>query len=855
MAVHKFPKALIALSICAPLSAHALGIGQIHVNSALNQPLRAEIPLDLSSGESVSDIVVRLASQQDFAKFGIQRPSFLSGLRFEAVSRRGGGHVIRVSSSGPIREPFVTFLVEVVSREGRALREFTVLLDPPGTRFAAPSPRRSVEPRPRLTARAEPVVPRPARSATRFTGEEYGPVQSNETLWAIAQRVRPSGVTVKQMMVALYKANPQAFFGDINQLKTGVTLSVPQADTARGLSPRQASAEFGRLAFGGVPVEPEAVAPTPTAPTEPAPPAGEGKQLELVAGQAAAGKELRQESKADVALEVAESLSQENQSLRERIAALESQLSQLQQRMAPAGEVEGIVGTTEEVPPVAQTAPPLVPAVPVAPPLGGAGAEGPAPMEEPPTAGPAPTADARPEAPLATPEQIPPMAAGEGVPQVPVAPPVEPPPPAPPVVAAPETAAANPPAEAPTPWRTIGWVGGLIAVVGLGFAWIRTRRSREGSDFELSDTVPYKVAPRTTEGGIGGDGQAIEPITTGYSSMPLRFVDQEERAGDEVLNEVEVYLAYNRHKQAEYLLRQAIGAHPNRDDYKLRLLEVLAAQEDRDGFEGYVEDLLAEGKESDAPFWKSVVALGRDLCPDNPIFNPELLDELRTETFSVAQGRVTRAVAEQEQGSTKESSSPDFSGNASAIETRESALAASAASLGTAANLPHIVEFERNGESATAHEPGDTEPPKDRSFAGEFAQWQTQAEEKEPAAPGSVALEFPGLFEPDPGSSKEFAELEKFDRDLTAPGGPKPDLDFDTGYGAASEVMDEETFKFTTLTEMDQVETKLDLAQAYMDMNDQESAQDLLQEVLDVGNPRQQQRARALLASLKAGLA
>jgi pilus assembly protein FimV len=115
----------------------ALGLGNIRLSSALNEPLRAEIELLSATPEELNNIKVQLASAETFERYGIDRPLFLTRLQFEvSKSGRAEGNVIRVSSVDPIREPFVTFLVEASWSRGRLLREYTLLLDPPT--FASP---------------------------------------------------------------------------------------------------------------------------------------------------------------------------------------------------------------------------------------------------------------------------------------------------------------------------------------------------------------------------------------------------------------------------------------------------------------------------------------------------------------------------------------------------------------------------------------------------------------------------------------------------------------------------------------------------------------------------------------------
>ena len=155
-----------------------------------------------------------------------------------------------MTSEFPIREPFLNFLIEVNWPKGRLLREYTVLLDPPTTTKRRPP---KVTPAARTTAggtgQAEPVGPtdrpavrrRPVRPRQSARGSEYGPVMANDTAWSIAKKVRPGGVSMEQMMMALLEANPQAFIdGNINRLRKGQILRVPSLSEIQELSRQQA---------------------------------------------------------------------------------------------------------------------------------------------------------------------------------------------------------------------------------------------------------------------------------------------------------------------------------------------------------------------------------------------------------------------------------------------------------------------------------------------------------------------------------------------------------------------------------------------------------------------------------------
>ncbi len=287
----------------------ALGLGDIRVTSALNQPLRAEIQLLATTPEELNNLTVALASADTFERYDLDRPMYLTRIQFQVVrSGRADGNFIRVASVNPVSEPFITFLVEANWSRGKLLREYTVLLDPPT--FAPPPTTQAIEevtapsratqadsgqiqrpaqqePAPAAPAQSRPAVQAPARSAPTEptpsptaigpepTPSAIGPeptpspapartsnlgqasfdttpggdlvVQRGNTLWGISRRMQPdSRLTVNQTMLAIYEANPDAFVGNINRLRAGAVLRIPSADDVFRITRTDAFAEVKR---------------------------------------------------------------------------------------------------------------------------------------------------------------------------------------------------------------------------------------------------------------------------------------------------------------------------------------------------------------------------------------------------------------------------------------------------------------------------------------------------------------------------------------------------------------------------------------------------------------------------------
>ncbi|NNM20684.1 MAG: hypothetical protein HKO55_05380 [Gammaproteobacteria bacterium] len=241
--------------ILGPSLAHALALGEINLNSGLNEPLDAHIEVLSATPEEIRNLTATVASRETFERYGLDRPDFLSGLRFY-VDRDNGRDVLRVVSAQPMSEPFVTFLVEAQWRRGRLLREYTVLLDPP---VFLPAPQRAAAPAPVVMPRSVPSqvqpsagqvvrqAPRrrtpPAYSGTPSFGSSYGPIRRNETLWSIAERLRTDrSISMNQMMIAIYQANQSEFLGNINLMKEGSTLRIPTRAAIESVSQREAFA-------------------------------------------------------------------------------------------------------------------------------------------------------------------------------------------------------------------------------------------------------------------------------------------------------------------------------------------------------------------------------------------------------------------------------------------------------------------------------------------------------------------------------------------------------------------------------------------------------------------------------------
>lgn len=297
---------VLAVALACSASAWA-GLGKINVRSNLGEPFRADIELTGVRAAELESARIGLAGADTFQDLNVDYATVLNMLRF-SVAPSSRGAMIRISSSGPINDPYLRFVVEAKTSSGRAVREYTVLLDPSNYSMASPS------------ANIVQDVPSYADSnlSSRYRGNAAPiarpqpgilKVKSGSTLRGLAGKVRPRGATLDQTMAALAQANPDAFVdGDVSRLKLGAVLKVPASRKIKSLSAAQVASILG---------------------SQPAAPAAEDKAkagsdvLKLVPSEPGGGKltELEQQVAArEQALKSAEA----------RISALEEQLKALQ---------------------------------------------------------------------------------------------------------------------------------------------------------------------------------------------------------------------------------------------------------------------------------------------------------------------------------------------------------------------------------------------------------------------------------------------------------------------------------------------------------------------------------------------
>jgi pilus assembly protein FimV len=610
--------AAIAGAVVLTSAVHAAGLGKITVLSALGQPLRAEIELTSVSSEEANGLVAKLANPDAFRAANIDFNPALLSLRF-AVEQRSGRQIVRITSSQPMNEPFVDMLLELSWNSGRLVREYTFLLDPAELRTtqsaqvapaagasaaataaaarqraaqapqqgAAPSSNATPAPAPASGARADGRPDRPARSAAEApapqTLTEYR-TKRGDTLGRIAAQTKPVDVSLDMMLVALYRANPDAFLGNnMNRLKSGQILSIPDSDALRGSGAGAArgvvvahAADFnayrnklaGQVASSAPAKESEAsqsaagkvtaqVQERPTAANESA----DKLRLSKAAPGAAAGK-------ASGGVEDTIAREKEVAEATARVKELERNVNDLQNLAAIKSKAaaDAAAKATENAAPA-------------------------------PVAVPVPAA-AAPAAPAAAPVAP--------VPQPIVKKPAPPAPPAEPSLF--ETLMDN--------IAVIG-AGLLVALLAL-FAVAQRRKKSAAADPGPSSLLGAASQPAHSMYDEAG-GQSVDTNNSVFNSSFSPSASQLDTNEVDPVAEADVYIAYGRDAQAEEILKEALRTNPERLPVRMKLLEIYAARKDLRSFETQAGELYSmtrgEGEE-----WQQAAAMGLLIDPSNPLY-------------------------------------------------------------------------------------------------------------------------------------------------------------------------------------------------------------------------------------------
>ena len=713
--IRKLSLAVAVATALSPLGALALGLGEIHPQSALNQTFKADIDLLSVTQEELQDVRVSLASHEAFKKAGMDRPFHLTGLKFTPQLTASGKPVIAVTSRDAIREPFLNFLVEVNWPKGRLVREFTVLLDPPVTLSRKPTPVAApavkgkpvvskVMPSRRAPAPAVSMQEPPMSSAG---GREYGPVQPNDNLWNIAKQMQEGDESIEQVMMSLLDHNPSAFINNnVNNLKVGKILRLPEDADVTGLSKRAAREEFlaqtrewksgSRAAAPSISRQDKAAeAPAPSAPEDRlklvSPKPGEGESAERE-GQAESAEIEKLQQEIMLVRESNEGALQENSALKSRVQELEKQIQDIQRLLTLKSDQLAEVQAAQSM--AADKMQQMEPAPEAAAP------EAEAPQEampaEPPMAEAETMAEAEPAAPMEeAAEPVVPIPEGTVIEEVDIESkiaeqqakeqmaPAEVEPPAvsepPPVAKAPESkpAMAEPelakPPVAKLPEKKVSYFDGLkenstmLAIVGgagvllLGLLAMIMRRRKE-AEAEFAESILVSPDSDIAPTGVDDSSSLTSPTdeTSFMSDFSPSDIDalQDETGEVDPLSEADVYIAYGRYQQAEELINQAIEKYPEREELKHKLLEIYFSAKKSDAYTNLAQQLHDNGLEEQQPdAWTKIATMGKELNPGHALFAgaaglaaadmADEMDDLGLDLGQLSEAEVSKPVAEE----------------------------------------------------------------------------------------------------------------------------------------------------------------------------------------------------------------
>jgi pilus assembly protein FimV len=605
-------RGLVALLLLPGIS-HALGLGDVHLNSPLNAPLDAEIELVNATPEDLATLDAKLATKDTFARYGLDWPPFMASVTVTRDRGANGGQVLRVKSTETVTEPFLTLLIEATWARGRLVREYTVLLDPP---VFAPNSVTPVQVAPAASVPDTATAGQIRRPAPQETpsqspqpvaaggGDSYE-VKRGDSLSAIARRLSAStGARTDQLMVSIYRGNASAFEGDMNRLRAGSVLRIPGSDEIAAVSPSEASSEIRRIAgtwaaAGG---------------------AANSGRLRLVPPSDSASAGAGSNNSAEVS------------DLQGRVRDLEGQLTEskrmLELRNTELADLQAKLAASQQQASAqpAQTAPP-------------AQVEAPAPTTE--AAAPAATPEAAPETatptvePAPTPSETPAAAAEQ--------PKSEP--------------ATETPSEEPSLLDSIlakWWllVGALVLLV-LGLVFAKSRGKRKTAEFDdrigrlaeqggdrlaepvISTSDTGRMQAPSLSGSAIPDDILVEESGTHRAlqetqDIPLApTVRTDETISSETavnldqgdpLAEADFHMAYGLYDQAADLVNIAIQREPNRRDLKLKLLEVFFVWGNKEQFLATARELSESRAGTEPGEWEKIVIMGKQIAPEDAMF-------------------------------------------------------------------------------------------------------------------------------------------------------------------------------------------------------------------------------------------
>lgn len=629
--------AAFATTAFTSLSASALTLGALRVDSALGENLRAEIAIPQATPAELSNLIVQIAPPEAFRARGLDYSAAASSINVQLVQKPDGTALLQLRSNAPLNDPFVDLIVDTQWNTGSMQRSYTLLLDPPSTpRSAAPATAaapqitapqvtapapvsvtgKTYSSSPRIRATTPPAQPvvAAAAPAPASAQNEAVRVRSGDTAGRIANANRPAGVSLDQMLVAMLRSNPNAFInGNVNRLRAGTVLQIPSREQALETSAQEARQIVAAQSRDFNAYRRSLAAKAPQAAVQAAARSASGQVQAQVSESRANAETADKLTLSKGAIQTA--AEEEKLAAQKQAEAQESRLSELQRNLA---ELNELAQSSTPASANASTQPAETPAAPAAATAAPADSQAAASAEANASLPAVEVASAN--AALiesnASAAATPTTSSDEAQPAVPAE-------------AAPKPAAAQPrPAPAPAPMPVeepslldnplVPAGGALIAILLglLGYSTWKRRRAAQAAeqDPSLGDS---QLHPDTFFAGSGG--QHVD--TTDAAATTMAYAPSQLDGGADVdpVAEADVYLAYGRDVQAEEILKEALRTQPERTAIYVKLAEIYAKREDAKALEDIARSLQPH-TEPGSSEWQRVTALGRQLAPQNPLY-------------------------------------------------------------------------------------------------------------------------------------------------------------------------------------------------------------------------------------------
>lgn len=622
--------AIALLGSLASLDAHALALGRITVLSALGEPLRAEIDIADINADEASSLKAGVASAETFKAAGFEYTSVMTSLEVNLQRRADGRAYLRLTSNRPVTEPFVDLILLANWSTGRITRDYTMLFDPPGLQARSAGPT-AAPTAPILARPAAPIATPPARalaaapyvapsppnaslSEKTSAGNKQVTVKAGDTAGKIAAQNKPASVSLDQMLLALLASNPDAFIGgNVNRVKSGAVLDIPDAQAAGAISPGEASQTIAAQSRDFNAFRRKLAESVPGAQVADADRQASGKVQAKVEDRSAASTTPDKltlskgavQGKTAAAAEDKIARNKQAEEASARVAELSKNIGDLNKLGATTTPAATVPATTA---PTGTDSSAKVPGVAV-------------PLPAPANDSTGPLAAAVAPASASTSVTAPLVAAPLPAPTASVAE-------ASTAAAANKPVVATPPPSEPTEPSLLDSllenpllmpVGGglLVLLIGLGFY---RYRKRNGAGQVDSSFLESRLQPDSFFGASGG--QRIDTNDGNITGSSLVYSpSQLDAAGDvDPVAEADVYLAYGRDLQAEEILKEALRTSPTRVAIHAKLLEIYAKRRDSRAFEAVAIEAfnLTRGN---GPEWAYISEMGRELDPANPMYS------------------------------------------------------------------------------------------------------------------------------------------------------------------------------------------------------------------------------------------